>query len=110
MTWPTRFQSTPRVDWFRVLMDLKRAGLSLGCTADFVETSKSAVIGWKNDDVEPGHQTGERLIVLWERATGLTRLDLPRVEDLTKVKPGAVRRVDNQVVCPVCGGVEMVEI
>jgi hypothetical protein len=45
----------PGTDWFRVLMDLKRCGLSLEAIARQVEVSKSAVIGWKNLDAEPKH-------------------------------------------------------
>jgi len=68
-----------RTDWFRVLMDLKRAGMSLESIATAVEVSKSAVIGWKNLDAEPKHGDGERLIALWQQATGCARADLPAV-------------------------------
>ena len=67
----------PRVDWFRLLMDLKRAGLSLESIARMVEVSKSAVIGWKNLDAEPKHREGERLIALWERMSGMPRESVP---------------------------------
>lgn len=69
--------SVPRVDWFRLLMDLKRAGLGLEGIALRVEVSKSAVIGWKNLDAEPRHTDGERLIALWAEMTGHATDRLP---------------------------------
>lgn len=74
-----------RIDWFRVLMDLKRAGLSLETIATRIGVSKSGVIGWKNLYAEPKHTDGERLIALWVRETGMPRAGLPLDEDWPKV-------------------------
>lgn len=105
MTWPARLPTIARIDWFKVLMDLKRAGLSLETTAMFVETSKSAVISWKNLDCEPSFQSGERLLMLWERSTGQGAGAVPRVVDLTKIKPGAAPQLRYKIGCPLCGSV-----
>jgi len=105
MTWPARLPTIARIDWFRVLMDLKRAGLSLETTALFVEMSKSAVISWKNLDCEPGHTSGERLLMLWERSTGMDKSAAPRVIDETKVKPGQAPQLRYKIGCPLCGSV-----
>jgi len=78
LTWPKRLPPVQRVDWFRVLCDLKYSGLSLKTIALFVDVSKSVVIGWKNIDAEPRYVDGERLIVLWEHITLKTRDQLPR--------------------------------
>lgn len=74
-----------RIDWFRVLMDLKRAGLSLEAIAAKVGVSKSAVIGWKNLFAEPKHGDGERLIWLWMAHTDHLRTELPLEGDTPKV-------------------------
>lgn len=108
MTWPARLPTIARIDWFKVLMDLKRAGLSLETTAFFVEMSKSAVISWKNLDCEPSYQAGERLLALWARSTGLTSDQAPRAEDLTCVMPGVLppRLQHQRIGCPLCGPVD----
>lgn len=90
-----------RVDWFQVLMDLKRAGLSSAAVAAMVVVSKSTVIGWKNLGAEPKHVEGERLVELWCRATGLTRDKLPvdlaaGQRPVKRVHPAPAR-------CPCCG-------
>lgn len=102
-----------RIDWFRVLMDLKQAGLSLHAIAALVGVSKTAVIGWKNHDAEPGHTHGERVLMLWERATGKGRADAPRARDLTTIRPGEqpLRRIRPvPEVCPCCGDTYMSQV
>lgn len=37
---------------------------------EIVGTSHTAVQGWKNHGKEPGHYTGERLVMLWCAVTG----------------------------------------
>ncbi|WKB53010.1 hypothetical protein [Eleftheria terrae] len=90
MTWFNRLPTSTRVDWVRVLMDLKRAGCSLKVIAAFVEVSKSAVVGWRNLDVEPKHRDGERLIALWQDKTGRPLHLLPVVD-------GRGRPVENRM-------------
>ena len=103
MSWPTRLPDVDRVDWFLVLMDLKRAGLSLSTIAGFVEVGKSTVIGWKNHYCEPGYQHGERVLMLWQRASGRGPGDVPRERDLTTVRPGEPSPEHQPVRCPTCG-------
>lgn len=105
MTWPARLPTIARIDWFKVLMDLKRAGLSLKTTAMFVETSKGAVIGWKDQGCEPSYHHGERLLMLWMRATGLNKSDAPVMVDETKIKPGVRPERRYAIGCPMCGNV-----
>lgn len=110
MTWPAPLPNVPRIDWFRVLMDLKSAGLSLNTIASFVQVSKTSVIGWKNHDAEPGHMHGERLLLLWCRSTGNVRENIPRAIDLTTVKPGEVHQRRQPCRCPMCGATSQVEM
>ncbi|RZI78780.1 MAG: hypothetical protein EOP38_27075, partial [Rubrivivax sp.] len=61
----TSIRPNARIDWFRVLVDLKQAGLSSAAVAAAVNVAKSTVIGWKNLDAEPRYQDGEALLLLW---------------------------------------------
>ncbi len=65
-----------RVDWFRVLVDLKRAQLSLRAIEDLTGISRSSLDRYKAGG-EPTHADGERLIQLWCEATGIWRDHLP---------------------------------
>lgn len=66
-----------RVDWFRLLADLKRSGLSLYDIER--ETSiPTSTLGGYIDGAEPRYANGERLIDLWLRKTGRNVDTLPR--------------------------------
>lgn len=70
----------PRViDWFRVIVDLGRAGMSYRALAESVGVSKSAVMGWVGG-AEPKHADGERLLAVWCDRTGKPADDAPRAE------------------------------
>lgn len=92
-----------RIDWFRVLADLKRAGLSLRNIAALTGLSKTQLIGLRNEDTEPKHLAGEALVVLWGKATNLGRESLPMSGDEFASKRVAVHRLDGRVTCPLCG-------
>lgn len=68
-----------KVDWFRVLTDLTRAGCSLQQIADELDISKSTLLGWKQG-ASPRHHSGEALIELWCRIKERDRSDLPVYE------------------------------
>ena len=65
-----------RVDWFRVLDDLKRLGFSLYAIEAQVSITKSTLIGYKQGS-EPKHRDGERLIGFWCQSTNRAREELP---------------------------------
>lgn len=67
-----------KTDWFRVLNDISKAGYSLQKIAYELDVAASTLIGWKQGAV-PKHHTGEALIAIWIRTTGLAREQLPVV-------------------------------
>lgn len=77
MTWPRRLPPVPRVDWFHLLSELKRHGMSLEMIGTLIDASKSTVHYWKDGDGEPTHEYGERLIALWCHVTCKERAALP---------------------------------
>lgn len=72
-----------KIDWFRILCDLNRNGLSLQVIAEELDVVPSTLIGWKKGS-EPRHHTGEALIELWCRETGRSRQEVPKVKLLQK--------------------------
>lgn len=70
-----------RVDWFRLLADLKRAGLSMYAVAELTGIPRTTISNYQNG-AEPRHSIGEALVRLWIRTLGSTRDGLPlaRVE------------------------------
>lgn len=67
-----------RVDWFRILDDLKRQGFSLYALEAHIAIPKSTLIGYKQG-AEPNHMTGERLIAFWCQVMGMQRDLVPMV-------------------------------
>jgi len=79
MTRPRRLILADKpVDWFRVLLDLKREGMSLTAIAWQVDVSKSTVIGWKNLEAEPRYIDGHHLLRLWHTMTRRPMDEAPR--------------------------------
>jgi len=58
-----------RVDWFRLLVQLKGEGYSLYMVAHFTEIPKSTLIGYKQG-AEPRYSDGRRLLQFWAQTTG----------------------------------------
>lgn len=56
-----------RIDWWRMIEDLRRTGLSLEAIADSTKIPKSTLMGYRNTDAEPKHADGEQLKQLWLR-------------------------------------------
>lgn len=94
-----------RVDWFRLLVELKRAGWSLRAMSAATSISKPVLVGLRNNGAEPKHKAGEALVELWCHVTGLTRDSLPMESD--EYKPRRVMPSDDweggQISCPLCG-------
>ena len=55
-----------RVDWWRLLEDLRRTGLSLEAISGAVSIPKSTLLGYRNLDAEPKHADGTLLVALWK--------------------------------------------
>lgn len=67
-----------RVDWFRILDDLKRQGFSLYVLDELLLIPKSSLIRYKEGS-EPNHATGEKLIGFWCQVTANERECVPTV-------------------------------
>ena len=75
-----------RVDWFQILVDLSRKGLTTRSMADAIHVPPSTLLGWKQG-AEPKHADGERLVLLWIDMTGNAREVLPRCPLLSGLHP-----------------------
>lgn len=64
-----------RVDWFRVITDLSRAGHSPNAVSDSIGVARTTLIGWKQG-AEPRYTEGERLVAYWCKALGKDRSEL----------------------------------
>lgn len=67
-----------RIDWFRVLVQLKDEGYSLYSVAHFTEIPKSTLIGYKQGS-QPEYHNGVRLLHFWAQATGKPQEQAPTV-------------------------------
>jgi hypothetical protein len=70
----------PRIDWFRVIVELNYAGLSNGRIAAEMLMSKGWVAGLKNDGIEPRYRDGQMLLGIWAAATGAAPEDAPLID------------------------------
>ena len=76
-----QLQRGHRIDWWRMIEDLRRTGLSVEGIADATSIPKSTLLGYRNLDAEPKHADGEQLKQLWLR----------RMVPPLPVKQGSVR-------------------
>lgn len=67
-----------RVDWFRIIVDLERAGYSHAAIGSAIDCPKSTVQGWKQG-ATPKFDDGDLLIVLWCAVTKNGRESVHRV-------------------------------
>lgn len=65
-----------RVNWFRILVQLKDEGYSLYSVSHFTEIPKSTLIGYKQG-AEPRYYDGTRLLNFWAQATSKALADAP---------------------------------
>lgn len=94
-----------RVDWFRLMSELKRGGWSLRAMASATRISKPVLVGLRNAGAEPKHVAGEALIALWCRVTGLARDKVPMSTEEyrpRRVMPDADWE-GGKISCPLCG-------
>jgi len=54
-----------RVDWPRITFDLRRAGMTMAEISKATGIPHSTLDGYRNQDAEPKHWAGERLLQLW---------------------------------------------
>lgn len=73
--------SFPRVDWFRVMSDCRRAGYCLAAVAREVGIPRSTLQHWCHPDkgAQAGFEHGLRVVAFWQHATGRTIESLPWV-------------------------------
>ncbi|EIU1542423.1 helix-turn-helix transcriptional regulator [Salmonella enterica] len=67
---------TYRRDWFRIIEDISRSGITLRDMADDLGVAKSTLAGWKQG-AEPAHHNGEVLLDFWCHVTGRGRDEAP---------------------------------
>ena len=75
-----------RVDWARVLLDLRRSGYSMRAFADSLGIARSTITGWMAGS-EPKHADGEKLLAFWSYATGRQLSAVPREARLPGIRP-----------------------
>lgn len=70
-----------RIDWRRVLENLRTTGMSLQDVADWLDVGKSTLQGYINEDLpsEPQHWIGHCLVVLWSERCGTKPEDVPTI-------------------------------
>jgi hypothetical protein len=71
-----------RVDWFRLLNQLKDEGYSLYAVSHFTAIPKSTLIGYKNGS-QPSYHQGVCLLQFWSQATGKLLADVPTISQFS---------------------------
>lgn len=77
-----RFADAPGVSWWHVIVRMEACGYTHSAIAAAVGVSRQSVESWKNRDIEPAHEIGERMVALWVVVTGMPREDIPRKIDV----------------------------
>lgn len=73
----SRMPSHTCVDWRTLLLQLGMSGYSTTTIERLIGISHGTLMGWKNNDVQPSHPKGERLIAFWSMALNRPREALP---------------------------------
>lgn len=69
-----------RVDWFRIIVDLERSGMSQASIGLSIDRSASQVCAYKSiPDTEPPFHHAMLLLGLWEERCGHMRCGVPFV-------------------------------
>lgn len=94
-----------RIDWFRVLADLRDRGLTIRVITACTAISKPTLLDLRNQDADPKTHQGELLIALWMRTTGKSHDQLPRHGDpCNGLKRRYVESWERGTIhCPLCG-------
>ena len=74
--------SDVRVDWFRLLDQLKVAGYSLYSVAHFTEIPKSTLIGYKGGS-QPSYHDGVCLVQFWAQSMEKDVAEVPTVNQFS---------------------------
>jgi hypothetical protein len=78
-----------RIDWPRIIENLRRVGMSHADIAEAVDVGTTTVVAYADDRcIEPAFWTGSALLVLWSKRTGLPYTDAP-----TRIVTPSVSRV-----------------
>lgn len=91
---------TPRIDWWRVIVDLGYQGYSHQRIADELLVGKSWLASVKNQGHEPRFADGEALLALWSRAMKQPTTEAPRAA----VKAETARERWRMGLSPIRGG------
>ncbi len=85
-----RISRTQRIDWTRVIANLRTSGKTLRDIAAAVDCSESVLRDWCDADrcIEPAFWTGAALLQLWADTLGVPWTDAP-----TRRVPESVARV-----------------
>lgn len=67
-----------RVNWFQLLVDLKRHNVTAYDVERMLDVSRTTVLRWGQGS-EPRHDDGELLLELWCRLTGRSKDEAPRI-------------------------------
>ncbi len=70
---------TKRLDWPRMLANIRKQGMSLQQVADHIGVTREGLGNWTAEEAigEPAFWTGAAMIELWCASTGLGWNDLP---------------------------------
>ena len=77
-----------RIDWFRILADLKRLGFSQYAVAEKTGIARETVRDWFCRTKEPRHSAGERLIAFWMAEMERPRESLPMFDPFDSMSEG----------------------
>lgn len=68
-----------RIDWARIVANLRKSGLSVQDIADAVGVGYSTIYGYASEDIasEPPYWCGSALLVLWSQRLGCRWTDAP---------------------------------
>lgn len=61
-----------RVDWFRVIADLQRAGMPHAQIAKEVDVSRMTISNWQVGITEPKYSKGAKLLMVYRSVVGST--------------------------------------
>lgn len=94
-----------RVDWFRVLTDMRTLGLTLKVITAATGVSKATLLDLRNQEADPKTHQGELLIALWVRTTGRPADEVPRQgTPCSAMKQRYIESwVGGTIHCPLCG-------
>lgn len=94
-----------KVDWFRVLTDLRYCGLTLRVISACTGISKATLLDLRNQDADPRMLQGELILELWCQTTGRPIGEAPRHGDprptINPRRPGTLEGW--KICCPLCG-------